>query len=174
MDERHLQLQNLLYEKDHLQRTIQALRDLPLVELRRIEREEGAALLALAEDDTAPVPAEAHRANLQLLQEARDRRKALHEEVAAAQARKEARAAELARLREALGVGIPRQIEELDGVCKGIREKHPELPVALPFAGIESDELRALPQPLYQLLGRLLAYCQAADPERRRLRAGRG
>ena len=172
MDERHLQLQNLLYEKDHLQRTTTALRDLPLAELRRAEREEeGAALLQLREEDHAPVPPEEHRRNLLQLQEARERRKALHEEVAAAQARKQARAAELQRLREALGVGIPRQIEDLEAVCKGIREKHPELPVALPFAGVEPEELRGLPQPLYQLLGRLLAYCQAVDPERRRLRA---
>lgn len=134
VDERHLQLQNLLYEKDHLQRTIQALRDYPLKELGRIEREEGLpggiggrhqGLLSIAD----------HRQNMDLLRVEKETRDQHHRAHLAAQKQKEILAAQLQGLREALGVEIPREIEELDALCLGIKDRMPELPVAALFGG---------------------------------------
>ena len=169
VDERHLQLQNLLYEKDHLQRTIQTLRDFPLKELAKMEREEGVPLLPGltegAEGEGRLLSMEEHRQNMETLRTEKETRLRLHQEHAAAQTKRAALAEELNKLRETLGTTLPRQIEELDALCRGIQERMPDIPVAVPFGGFSVDDLRALPQALFILLGRLHAYAQAFDPE---------
>lgn len=169
VDERHLQLQNLLYEKDHLQRTIQTLRDFPLKELAKMEREEGVPLLPGltegADGEGRLLSMEEHRQNMETLRAEKETRLRLHQEHADAQTKRAALAEELSKLRDMLGTTLPRQIEELDALCRGIQERMPDIPVAVPFGGFSVDDLRALPQALFILLGRLHAYAQAFDPE---------
>ena len=128
VDERNLQLQNLLYEKNHLQRTIQGLRDFPLRELNAIASDEGVPVLVKRDDDL--FPPEVHRDKVETLKREREERVKLHEEHLEAQSRKAALSEELAKQREHLDVEIPRQIEELVAVSKAVQSKVPGLQVA--------------------------------------------
>lgn len=172
VDDRHLQLQNLMYEKDHLQRTIQSLRDFPMAELTKIEEDEGAPLLpGLTEGGQVRLlPVEEHRLSLERLQEEKGARIQLHEEHVAAQTKRAALSREVDELRAMLGTSLPRQIEELDALCTGIHERIPGLSIAAPFGGFPPEQVQALPRPMYVLLGRLQAYRQAQDPAARRTR----
>ncbi len=172
VDERHLQLQNLLYEKDHLQRTIQTLRDFPLKELAKMEREEGAQLLPglVHGGEGRLLSVEEHRNNMERLRAEKETRDRLHQEHVAAQKQRETLVNELNQLRETLGSTLPRQIEELEALCTGIQGRMPDLPVAAPFGGYPVEDVRALPQALYTLLGRLHAYVQAFGPDQTKVR----
>ena len=133
VDERQLQLQNLLYEKDHLQRTIQSLRDYPMREVNKMEKEEGTSLLFGLGKGLIAVPD--HRKNMDILRLEREGREAMHRDHLEAQNRRTVLAAEIAELRDALGNEIPGHIHELTSVCKTIQERMPKIQMAAPFGG---------------------------------------
>lgn len=133
VDERHLQLQNLLYEKDHLQRTMQALRDYPMKELTKMEKEEGVSLLSGLGHGLISV--QDHRNNMDILRLEKEEREKMHKDHLEAQSRRTVLAAEIAKLKEALGNEFPRQIENLTTMCKAIKTKMPDIAMAAPFGG---------------------------------------
>lgn len=125
MDEQHLQLQNLLYHKDHLQRSIKTLQEYPLQALRQVENEAGTDQQPLLEGDIGSVkPAHEHSSNQSRLEQEREERRRLHQELESAQEQRKALAKEIEALKETLLVDIPRQVEELHDCARAIQEKH--------------------------------------------------
>ncbi|CAM9854576.1 unnamed protein product, partial [Chrysoparadoxa australica] len=155
MDSYQLQLQNMLYERDHLVREIQLCRDFTNRELNKIEKDEGEKLL---ESIDGVQDAKVHQRNLSLLASELKTRGELQEEV---------------RFLGIKGQGLEKSIEDR----KSFLEKLPERAKEKEHGTISMQKYLGskpikksreayrqsleLPRPLYVLLGQLESYCHA-------------
>lgn len=117
LDSRHLQLQNLLYHKDHLQRGIRALQEHHLPALAKVEGE----TVRIRLSDLAAVQSSAeHRACQRLLEEEREERQGLHQELRNVETARASLADEIEKLKDMLSATIPKHLEELHDCAMSI------------------------------------------------------
>ena len=108
LDVSHLQLENLQYEKDHIERTIAGLRDFQMRGLEHINSSEGQAIFA--EDITELNPPDAHQRMLDALVNEREQRSQLNKEYQ-----------ETVRQQTQLTVEVQRAKDQLEGLPKELQ-----------------------------------------------------
>ncbi|CAN0071363.1 unnamed protein product, partial [Discosporangium mesarthrocarpum] len=155
MDADHLQLQNLLYEKDHILRETKLCRDFTTVEVDRMEEDEGESFL---EGIDRKQTEEEHHTNLAILQQQLKLRQ--NAKVKLDEARIKARCTrqaveEKTRFLEKL----PGYLKDVEKATAPLQRYMPKL--RSPMRRGQYHKATELPGPLYTLFCQLEAHCDA-------------
>ncbi|CAM9961069.1 unnamed protein product [Hapterophycus canaliculatus] len=110
MDQNHLQLENLLYERDHLSRETQLCKDFTMTELSKMEEAEEQAFL---EDVDVLQTAEEHAKNLTILRDQKGQRMNAQDELKAAQIRVKAASSAVKESRDYLDK-LPEHLKDVE------------------------------------------------------------
>jgi len=150
LDRQHLQLQNLIYKKQHLLREMKLCRDFKTREVSKIEKDEGLSIV-VEEDDLAGDAK--HQDRLALLTSEMQERKSLEESLAQAKDRRDNLIRTLEEKRT-LFASLPEQLRALRTACQPLQTLF-----GMPEAQtkILHDRTKELSEPLYVLFRQLEA-----------------
>ncbi|CAM9748039.1 unnamed protein product [Pylaiella littoralis] len=158
MDSNHLQLENLLYERNHLAGETQLCKDFTMSELSKMEEAEEQGFL---EDvDTLQTPEE-HAENLAILNDQKDQRTSAQLELKAAQIRVKAASSALNESRDYLDK-LPEHVKEVEKALAPLKKSMPWRPGSRRGRHENAAEL---PGPLFTLYCQLEAYCDSVLAE---------
>eukprot|EP00903_Cladosiphon_okamuranus_P019894 g18286.t1 len=158
MDLNHLQLENLLYERDHLSRETQLCRDFTMSELSKMEEAEEQGFL---EDvDTLQTPEE-HTRNLAILKEQKEKRTSAQLELRAVQMKVKAATSSL---NETKGY-LERLPNQLNDVMQAIEPLKGDMKWRPGSRRGRAENATDLPGPLFTLFCQLEAYCDSVLAE---------
>ncbi|CAM9244068.1 unnamed protein product [Ectocarpus fasciculatus] len=154
MDVNHLQLENLLYERDYLSRETQLCKDFTMTELNKMEEEEEQGFL---EDvDTLQTPEE-HAGNLAILQDQKDQRISAQQALKATQIRVKAANSVVKESRDYLD-RLPENLKDVERALAPLKKNMPWRPGSRRGRHERSSEL---PGPLFTLYCQLEAFCDS-------------
>jgi THO complex subunit 5 len=153
MDAAHMQLQNLLYERNSLQREIEQCRRFPAREVLQITADEGASPLADEAEEGSVLTAEQHQENLKRLQTQLQVREALQEQLRVKQITLDGLTTTNAQRRTWLN-GLPAQVKQVELAAAPLNKY---LPTAKATQRKLQHRAAALPTPLYVVFSQLEA-----------------
>jgi Fms-interacting protein/Thoc5 len=148
-----MQLQNLLYERNSLQREIEQCRRFPARELSQITADEGASPLSEDVEAGALLTAEQHQENLKRLQTQLQVRETLQEQLRVKQIQLDALTTTNAQRRTWLS-GLPAQVKQVEAAAAPLNKY---LPTAKAAHRKLQHRAAALPTPLYVVFSQLEA-----------------
>ncbi|CAM9146294.1 unnamed protein product [Ectocarpus sp. 12 AP-2014] len=154
MDVNHLQLENLLYERDYLSRETQLCRDFTMTELNKMEEEEEQGFL---EDVDTLQTAEEHADNLAILKDQKEQRINAQLALKATQIRVKAANSTVKESRDYLD-RLPENLKDVERALAPLKKNMPWRPGSRRGRHERSSEL---PGPLFTLYCQLEAYCDS-------------
>ncbi|CAM9549731.1 unnamed protein product [Laminaria digitata] len=163
MDLNHLQLENLLYERDHLSRETQLCKDFTMKELNKMEDDEEQGFL---EDVDTLQSREEHARNLTILKDQKDKRTNSQLQLEAVQIRVKAATSAVSESKQYLSK-LPESLKDVEKALVPLRKNMPWRPGTRRGRHEQAAEL---PGPLFTLYCQLEAYCDSVladetDPE---------
>lgn len=158
IDAHLLTLQNLLYEKEVLERSLKACRDFETSEVARLEMEEGETILEHISSKGPDEDEDAHRRNLQRLQDEQGERQRLFARIEALQEELKAEEERVSSTRQFLDT-LPDRLQQIERASLPLQET---LGLPLSATRAEHELAQSLPDNLYLLFRQLSALQKAA------------
>ncbi|CAM9875530.1 unnamed protein product, partial [Choristocarpus tenellus] len=155
MDSYHLQLQNLLYERDHLLRETQLCRDFTTKEVDKMEEDEGESFV---EGLNRLLTEEQHQTNLNILAQQLKLRKSMKKKLNEAKIRVDSNNKAVDEQRKFLEK-LPGYLSDVEKSTAPLQRYMPKLKPSMRRG--RHHQAAELPGPLYTLFGQLEAHCDA-------------